>query len=193
MAKTTDGRARPGEATERAILAAGCFWCVEAIFKDLAGVISVRPGYAGGHVEEPSYEEVCRGTTGHAEAVEIVFDPAKIRFDDLLEVFFTVHDPTQRDGQGPDIGTQYRSAIFVLDDEQRHLAEAARRRAQALWDKPIVTEIADADRFWPAEDYHRDYFARHPDQPYCAAVVAPKVAKARARWRERLADPQSQA
>ncbi|RMF11506.1 MAG: peptide-methionine (S)-S-oxide reductase, partial [Alphaproteobacteria bacterium] len=140
-----------------------------------------------GQTENPSYEEVCTGTTGHAEAIEIIFDPAKISFADLLEVFFTTHDPTQRDGQGPDLGPQYRSAIFVLDEEQRRIAEEAKQRAQAMWDEPIVTEIAHAGRFWPAEAYHRDYFARNPDQPYCAAVVAPKVAKARARWRERLA------
>ncbi len=174
-------------AKERAVLAGGCFWCVEAIFKDLDGVISVRPGYAGGTKENPTYEEVCTGTTGHAEAVEILFDPSRISYADLLEVFFTTHDPTQLNRQGPDVGTQYRSAVFVLDARQRRIAEEMKARAQDLWDRPIVTEIAQVGRFWPAEDHHHDYFARNPDQPYCAAVVAPKVAKARARWRHRLA------
>ncbi|MFQ5348333.1 MAG: peptide-methionine (S)-S-oxide reductase MsrA [Rhodothalassiaceae bacterium] len=171
---------------ETAYLAGGCFWCLEAIYKELEGVTSVRPGYMGGSAENPGYEQVCTGTTGHAETVEVTFDPAVIRFDDLLDVFFSIHDPTQLNRQGNDVGTQYRSAIFYRDAAQKAAAEAATARAAALWDDPIVTEVAPAGTFWPAEAYHQDYFARNPDQPYCAAVVAPKVARARARWAKRL-------
>ncbi|RMD90597.1 MAG: peptide-methionine (S)-S-oxide reductase [Alphaproteobacteria bacterium] len=171
---------------ETAYLAGGCFWCLEAIYKELEGVTSVRPGFMGGTTEKPSYEQVCTGTTGHAEVVEVIFDPAVISFDDLLDVFFSIHDPTQLNRQGNDIGTQYRSAIFYRDATQKAAAEAAIARAAALWHDPIVTEIAPAGTFWPAEAYHHDYFARNPEQPYCAAVVAPKVAKARAKWAKRL-------
>lgn len=171
---------------EEAIFAGGCFWCTEAVFRELEGVASVEPGYIGGEVENPTYEQVCSGTTGHAEAIRIVFDPAAISYADLLEIFFTTHDPTELDRQGNDIGTQYRSEIFVRSPAQTAAAEAARAHAGTLYDRPVVTAISEAGTFWPAEDYHRDYFARNPDQPYCVGVVAPKLAKARAKWAARL-------
>ncbi len=171
---------------ETATFASGCFWCGEAVFKDLKGVERVVPGYTGGHARNPGYEQVCSGETGHAEALRISYDPGLISYGDLLDVFFTTHDPTQLNRQGNDIGTQYRSAVFYHDDAQKAAAEAARERAQKLWDDPIVTEITPAGDFWPAEKYHHDYFENNPDQPYCAAVIAPKVARARAKWREKL-------
>ncbi len=171
---------------ETAYLAGGCFWCLEAIYKELAGVAAVRPGFMGGTTANPSYREVCTGTTGHAEVVEVTFDPGVVTYDDLLDVFFSIHDPTQLNRQGNDIGTQYRSAIFYRDAAQKAAAEAAVARARTVWDDPVVTEIAPAGPFWPAEAEHFDYFARNPDQPYCAAVVAPKVAKARAKWARKL-------
>ena len=172
--------------TDIATLAGGCFWCTEAVYKDLYGVERVLPGYTGGHTGNPTYEEVCSGETGHAEAVNIGFDPELIGYGDLLDVFFTIHDPTQRNRQGPDVGTQYRSAIFYHSDAQKAEAEAAIARARKIWDGEIVTELAPAGDFWPAENEHRDFFEKNPDQPYCAAIVAPKVAKARARWAKKL-------
>ncbi|GAB4571121.1 MAG: peptide-methionine (S)-S-oxide reductase MsrA [Rhodothalassiaceae bacterium] len=174
------------EKREQATFAGGCFWCTEAVFKDFEGVLSVAPGYMGGHKDNPTYKEVCSGDTGHAEVIHIAFDPERIAYSDLLDIFFTTHDPTERDRQGNDIGTQYRSAVFCHDERQKQEAEQALARAARMWDKPIVTEIVPAGRFWPAEDYHRDYFANNPDQPYCATVVAPKVAKARAKWAAKL-------
>lgn len=165
-----------------AILAGGCFWCVEAVFQPLKGVESVRSGYIGGHVENPSYKAVCGGDTGHAEAVAVRYDPDVIDYDTLLDVFFAAHDPTQLNRQGNDIGTQYRSAVFVANDEERAAVEAAIKRAADVWDNPIVTTIEEATAFYPAEDYHQDYFANNPEQPYCAAVVAPKVRKARLKF-----------
>ncbi len=171
-----------------ATLAGGCFWCLEAVFQDLRGVEQVRSGYAGGSVPDPSYEAVCTGTTGHAEVVQITYDPEVIAFRDLLHVFFTIHDPTTLNRQGPDVGTQYRSAVFYHDDDQRREAETviAELEAQGVWDAKIVTQVAPLTTFYPAEDYHRDYFRRHPDQAYCRAVVAPKVAKARKAFFDRL-------
>jgi peptide-methionine (S)-S-oxide reductase len=178
------------DANERQIatLAGGCFWCLEAVFLDLQGVESVASGYAGGRRPNPTYEQVCTGTTGHAEVVQVVFDPTQITFRDLLDVFFTIHDPTTRDRQGADVGTQYRSAIFYHDAEQKKAAEEtiARLESEQLWDAPIVTEVTPLDKFYPAEDYHRDYFNRNPSQPYCRAVIAPKVAKARSKFYEKL-------
>ena len=171
---------------ETATLAGGCFWCLEAVFLELKGVERVVSGYAGGHVPGPSYEAVCTGRTGHAEAVRITFDPAVISYADLLDVFFTIHDPTTLNRQGADVGTQYRSAIFYHDDTQRAEAEAAVGRQQALYEDPIVTEIGPAPEFYAAEEYHQNYYARNPAQGYCAAVVAPKVAKARAKYFNRL-------
>lgn len=172
--------------TETAILAAGCFWCVEAVFDDLIGVQSVESGYIGGHVENPTYRQVCDEATGHAEAVRITFDPSQISYDELLDVFFHVHDPTTLNRQGNDIGDQYRSAIFYLNDEQKAAAEKAIVAAQAEWADPIVTQIVPATKFWEAEDYHQEYFANNPNQPYCSAVVGPKVRKFRQKYAARL-------
>lgn len=166
---------------EKALLAGGCFWCVEAIFKSLKGVSMVRSGYIGGHVTNPSYKEVCTGSTGHAEAIEITYDPDVISYDTLLDVFFATHDPTQLNRQGNDVGTQYRSAVFVNTD-QKPVVEAAMARAKDIWDAPIVTTIEPLSIFYGAEEYHQDYFENNPDQAYCAAVVAPKVMKARAKF-----------
>jgi peptide-methionine (S)-S-oxide reductase len=171
---------------EIATLAGGCFWCLEAVFQDLRGVHQVTPGYTGGHVPDPSYEEVCTGTTGHAEAVQIVFDPGVVSYRDLLRVFFTIHDPTTRDRQGADVGPQYRSAVFYHSAEQRAVAAAVLAEVATVWDDPIVTELAPFERFYPAEEYHRDYYRRNPDQGYCRVVIAPKVAKVRKQYLEKL-------
>ncbi len=171
-----------------AVLAGGCFWCLEAVFSDLRGVLSVKSGYAGGHTEAPRYKDVCSGRTGHAEVVRITYDPAQLDFADLLRVFFTIHDPTTKDRQGADVGTQYRSAVFVTSPEQRATAEAvmAEIAAAGLYPGKLVTEIADLTQFWPAEDEHDDYFARNPWSGYCQAVVAPKVVKFRKHFADRL-------
>lgn len=173
---------------ETATLAAGCFWCVEAVFDDLKGVEDVISGYSGGHKENPTYREVCDETTGHAEVVQIKFDPSVISFKEILQVFFTVHDPTTLNRQGNDIGTSYRSAIFYHSDEQKRVAEEVIREFtdEAVYDDAIVTQIAAFDKFYPAEDYHQEYFANNPNQPYCAAVVAPKVLKFRKMYADRL-------
>ena len=178
----------PAAKSEIATLAGGCFWCLEAVFDDLRGVESVDSGYMGGHVEHPSYDDVCSGDTGHAEVVQIRFDPLQVGFRDLLEVFFVIHDPTTPDRQGNDIGTQYRSAIFFHSPEQRAIAEEviARIGAAKLWRSPIVTELAPASTFWVAEDYHQEYFSRNPHQPYCMSVVDPKVSKFRKHFRDKL-------
>jgi len=173
---------------EVATLAGGCFWCLEAAFAQLRGVERVTSGYAGGQVASPSYEAVCTGTTGHAEVVQVTFDPAEVAFRELLEVFFTIHDPTTLNRQGGDVGTQYRSAIFYHSSEQRATAEQmiAEYNAEQLWGAPIVTEVVPLEKFYPAEAYHNDYFARNPYQPYCLGVVAPKVAKVRSKYAARL-------
>jgi len=173
---------------QKAVLGGGCFWCTEAVFGELNGVVSVIPGYSGGKLPNPSYEQVCTDRTGHAEVVEVTFDPAVISYKDLLEVFFTIHDPTTLNRQGADTGRQYRSVIFYADDAQKREAEEAVRRftAEKLFRDPIVTEITKLDAFYPAEDYHRNYFRNNPTQGYCRAVVAPKVAKFRAHWQNRL-------
>ncbi|MDM7921003.1 MAG: peptide-methionine (S)-S-oxide reductase MsrA [Pyrinomonadaceae bacterium] len=173
---------------ETATLAAGCFWCVEAVFDDLIGVYDVVSGYSGGHKDNPTYQEVCSETTGHAEVVQIKFDPTELSYADLLRIFFTVHDPTTLNRQGNDIGTSYRSAVFYHSDEQRQAAEEviAEVTAAGIYSDPIVTEVTAFDKFWPAEDYHQEYFANNPNQPYCAAVVAPKVAKFRQKFADRL-------
>ncbi len=173
---------------ETATLAAGCFWCVEAIFDDLKGVEDVVSGYSGGHTENPTYKEVCSETTGHAEVVQIRFDPAELSYKELLQVFFTVHDPTTLNRQGGDIGTSYRSAVFYHSDEQKRVAveTIAEFNAEGIYDNPIVTQVAAFDKFWPAEDYHQEYFANNPNQPYCNAVVAPKVSKFRQKFLARL-------
>lgn len=173
---------------ETATLAAGCFWCVEAVFDDLRGVKDVVSGYSGGHTENPTYREVCSETTGHAEVVQIKFDPQAISFKEILQVFFTVHDPTTLNRQGNDIGSSYRSAIFYHSDEQKQVAEEVIKEItnEGIYDNPIVTEVTAFDKFYPAEDYHQEYFANNPTQPYCAAVVAPKVTKFRQKYVSRL-------
>jgi len=175
-------------ATETATLAGGCFWCLEAVYELLRGVHSVQSGYTGGHVPEPSYEAVCGGRTGHAEALQIEFDPAAISYRDLLDVFFTIHDPTTLNQQGADIGTQYRSAIFTHSDAQRADAEAAIAHVtdEALWDGPIVTEVTPITVFYAAEEYHAQYYRMNPDQGYCRFIIAPKVAKARSKFFDKL-------
>jgi len=177
--------------SETITLAGGCFWCTEAVFSDLRGVRSVLPGYSGGDVPNPSYEQVCTGRTGHAEAVEIEFDPRELPLHDLLVIFFTTHDPTTRNRQGADVGTQYRSAIFYRSPEQRSTAETVRDEiaAEKVFRKEIVTEIVPFTRFFPAEEYHRRYFERNPDRGYCQMVIAPKVAKFRKQHVARLRTP----
>jgi len=174
--------------TTTATLGGGCFWCLEAVFERLEGVSSVASGYAGGHVEHPTYRQVCGGDTGHAEVVQLGFDPKVISFGELLEVFFAIHDPTTPNRQGHDVGPQYRSIILWHDEEQRHAAEAviADLNRRQIWERPIVTELAPFTVFFPAEDYHREYFRRNPEQGYCQTVVAPKVAKFRQRFAHRL-------
>jgi peptide-methionine (S)-S-oxide reductase len=173
---------------ELATLAGGCFWCLEAVYKELRGVERVVSGYAGGHVTRPTYGQVCEGTTGHAEVVQITFDPAAVSYRELLEVFFTIHDPTTLNRQGADVGSQYRSAVFYHTPEQRETAEQviAEITAAGVWDSPIITEVTPLEKFYPAEDYHQDYFERNASQPYCRAVVAPKVSKFRKQFLERL-------
>lgn len=171
-----------------AILAGGCFWCVEAVYELVDGVISVESGYIGGSVKNPTYKEVCEGTTGHAEACRITFDPSIISFADILQVFFAAHDPTTRNRQGNDVGTQYRSAIFTRNAEQEQTSRAYIRQltAEKTWPDPIVTEITPAGDFYKAEDYHQNYYERNGSQPYCAFVVRPKVEKFRKQFKDRL-------
>ena len=172
---------------ESTTLGGGCFWCLETVFADLRGVEHVESGYAGGHVERPTYPQVCTGTTGHAEVVRIDYDPDAITFRDLLDVFFTVHDPTTLNRQGADVGTQYRSAIFYQSPEQKAVADQtiAQLEAEGVW-SGIVTDVAAAGDFWPAEAYHRDYYRNNPDQAYCRVVIAPKVAKLRRHHLDKL-------
>lgn len=173
---------------EMATLAGGCFWCLEAVFQDLEGVSKVQSGYSGGHAENPSYEDVCAGSTGHAEVVRVEFDPGTTTFRELLEVFFSVHDPTTLNRQGADVGTQYRSAIFFHTQEQERVASEVMRELEAeeIWEDPIVTELVAAGTFYSAEAYHEDYFRRNPEQAYCRAVIHPKVAKFRKRFAHKL-------
>ncbi len=173
---------------QTATLAGGCFWCLEAVYDEIKGVESVESGYAGGHMDNPSYRAVCNGDTGHAEVIQVHFDPNIVSYRDLLNVFFAIHDPTTLNRQGAVVGTQYRSAIFYHDDEQKMIAEELIRdlNSQQIWDRPIVTEVAKLDKFYMAEDYHQEYFARNPYQPYCQAVVAPKVSKFRKHFLELL-------
>ncbi|WP_178915343.1 peptide-methionine (S)-S-oxide reductase MsrA [Natronomonas gomsonensis] len=174
--------------TETATLAGGCFWCIEAALKELDGVESVVSGYAGGHVEDPSYEAVCREETGHAEAVQVEFDPETISYRDLLEVFFTIHDPTSLNRQGPDIGTQYRSAVFYHDDAQRDTVEAVIEDLEPLYDDDIVTEVEPLEAFYRAEEYHQDYFEKNPNSTYCVVNINPKLKKIREKHAALLAD-----
>ena len=164
--------------TETATLGGGCFWCLEAVYENVKGVIDVVSGYAGGHTEHPDYRSVCSGQTGHAEVVQITYDPDVIGYEDLLKIFWTIHDPTTLNRQGADVGTQYRSVIFYHDEKQKEIAERSKKEAQKHFKDPIVTEIVPLKKFWPAEEYHQDYFRKNPYQGYCQAVVAPKVEKA---------------
>jgi peptide-methionine (S)-S-oxide reductase len=175
-------------AREVATLAGGCFWCLEAVYDQLKGVEEVESGYSNGHVANPSYRAVCTGTTGHAEVVQITYDPKVVTFRDLLDVFFTIHDPTTLNRQGADAGTQYRSAIFYHTPEQKAIAEQAIKELEAahVWRDPIVTEVTPIDQFYIAEDYHQEYFAHNGGQPYCRMVVAPKVAKFRKYYIDKL-------
>lgn len=177
---------RAGAPRAVATLGGGCFWCLEAVLLELAGVESVVSGYAGGHVENPTYQQVCTGATGHAEVVQVTFDPTVVSFREILEVFFTIHDPTTLNRQGNDVGPQYRSAIFYHNEEQREVAQKtiAELDAADIWDNPIVTEVTSLDTFYEAEDYHQNYFENNSRQPYCQFVVAPKVAK----FRKKFAD-----
>lgn len=173
---------------ELATLGGGCFWCLEAVYEQLKGVEKVVSGYMGGHIASPSYRQVCTGTTGHAEVVQLSFDPAVVSFREILEIFFTIHDPTTLNRQGADVGPQYRSAIFYHSPEQRATAEQviAAITADKLWPNPVVTEVTEAGTFYPAEDYHQEYFRNNTSQPYCQVVVAPKVAKFRKAFVEKL-------
>ncbi|MBZ5499830.1 MAG: peptide-methionine (S)-S-oxide reductase MsrA [Acidobacteriia bacterium] len=171
-----------------ATFGAGCFWCVEAIFQGLSGVKKVISGFAGGQADQPTYEQVCTGTTGHAEVCQITYDPQKISYDELLEVFWKTHDPTTWNRQGNDIGTQYRSMVLYHDEEQKRLAESykAKLDREHIWNRPIVTEIVPLKRFWPAEDYHQNYYRTNPRRSYCATVITPKVEKFKKVFKDRL-------
>ncbi len=174
---------------EMATLGAGCFWCVEAVFQDLEGVEKVESGYAGGDTKNPTYKQICEGTTGHAEVARVIFDPNKISFAQLLEVFFQTHDPTTLNRQGGDVGTQYRSVIFYHNEAQREAAETAKKNAAQLWENTIVTEISPLPDYYPAEDYHQNYFNLNADKnPYCSAVIVPKVQKFRKQFKPLLKD-----
>lgn len=184
----TNVTAPQGARQEETVLGGGCFWCLEPVYEHLQGVISVTPGYAGGRTTNPSYEEVCSGKTGHAEVVHVVFDPSQISYRDLLEVFFSVHDPTTLNRQGADVGEQYRSVIFTYGDEQAQTASDVIRELteEQAYDRPIVTQVEPAPTFYPAEEYHHHYFEKHPTAAYCAMVIGPKVAKFRKKYAERL-------
>jgi peptide-methionine (S)-S-oxide reductase len=177
---------------ETVTLGAGCFWCVEAVYQELKGVHRVESGYAGGSVENPTYHEVCNGRTGHAEVVQVTFDPEIIDFATILEVFWRTHDPTTMNRQGADVGTQYRSAIFYHTDEQRQIAEKSKQETNAsgLWENPIVTEITPFTRFYPAEDYHQNFYRDNPAQPYCRVMIDPKIRKLRKDFEARINEPE---
>jgi peptide-methionine (S)-S-oxide reductase len=174
------------DGTARATFGGGCFWCIEAAFEELAGVESVVSGYAGGHTDDPSYREVCSGETGHAEVVQVEYDPDEIAYADLLEVFFAVHDPTTKDRQGPDVGSQYRSIVLYHDDEQHRQAEAFIEELADAYEDPIVTELEPLEQFYEAEQHHQNYFEKNPNQAYCRVNVAPKVEKVREKFADRI-------
>jgi peptide-methionine (S)-S-oxide reductase len=173
---------------QTATLGGGCFWCLEAVFSELRGVEKVESGYSGGSVPSPTYREVCTGTTGHAEVVQVTFDPNQISYEDVLQMFFAVHDPTTLNRQGPDVGTQYRSVIFYHDDQQKMAAEQVMGELTKakVWNGPIVTQLVPLKEFYKAEDYHQEYFKNNPNQPYCQMVIAPKVVKLRKYYTEKL-------
>ena len=172
--------------TQVATLGGGCFWCLDAAYREIEGVVDVVSGYAGGRRPNPTYEQVCTGATGHAEVVQVTFDPDVISYREVLDIFWSIHDPTTPNRQGADVGTQYRSIILYHDDAQRADAEASRDGVRALWPNPVVTEIVALDAFYPAEDYHQDYFAHHPENAYCSVVINPKLEKLRKRHTDRL-------
>ena len=176
----------PTQDTRRATFGGGCFWCIEAAFKQLDGVHAVTSGYAGGHAENPTYRDVCNETTGHAEVVQLEYDPAVVAYDDLLEVFFTIHDPTQLNRQGPDVGTQYRSIVLWHDDDQRRQAEAYIEALEEEYDDDVVTELEPLETFHEAEEYHQDYFEKNPNDAYCSFHAAPKVEKVREKFAEKV-------
>ncbi len=182
--ESNDGSSR----TEVATLGGGCFWCLEAVYQELRGVEKVESGYSGGHVPDPTYRQVCSETTGHAEVVQVAFDPDELSYRDILDVYFTIHDPTTLNRQGADVGTQYRSVIFYHDEGQKRAAEEviSELEAEGIWPNPIVTEVAPFDEFYVAEDYHQNYFRNNGFQPYCQVIIAPKVAKFRKQHLERL-------
>jgi peptide-methionine (S)-S-oxide reductase len=177
-----------GVSWEVATLAGGCFWCIEGVFREVNGVENVVSGYTGGTTVNPTYEQVCTGKTGHAESVQVSFNPSKLSYREILEIFFSVHDPTTLNRQGADVGTQYRSAIFYHNEQQKRVAEELIRELSKanLWDRPIVTQIVPLDTFYPAEDYHQEYFSRNPEQAYCQMVISPKISKFRKQWTEHL-------
>jgi len=174
--------------SEVTTLAAGCFWCIDAVFREIDGVKHVVSGYTGGTAANPNYEQVCTGTTGHAEAVQVSFNPSKISYREILEIFFSIHDPTTLNRQGADVGTQYRSAIFYHDEQQKAVAEKIIEELDEahVWENPIVTEILPLGKFYPAEDYHQGYFSKNPGQGYCQMIISPKVNKFRQQWTKRL-------
>jgi len=176
---------------EVATLGGGCFWCIEAAFNEIRGVVNVESGYAGGELASPTYEQVCTGTTGHAEVVQVTFDPPIISFRQIMEIFFTVHDPTTLNRQGADVGSQYRSVIFYHNEKQKEVAEQviAELNASKVWDDPIVTHVEPFKNFYKAEEYHQKYFDRHPEAAYCRVVIAPKIVKLQKRYREKLKKP----
>jgi peptide-methionine (S)-S-oxide reductase len=174
------------QAMETAVLAGGCFWCLEAAYQRINGVSEVVSGYAGGHVADPTYEQVSSGTTGHAESVHIAFDPKVISYEDILDIFFAIHDPTTKDRQGADVGTQYRSVIFYSEQSQKHAAVEAIKKVSKLWPNPVITEVKPLDRFYRAEEYHQDYYNKNPQQGYCQVVINPKLAKLREKFSARL-------
>jgi peptide-methionine (S)-S-oxide reductase len=171
---------------ELATLGGGCFWCLEAVYLELDGVMRIVSGYSGGHVPNPSYRDVCNGTTAHAEVVQLEFDPGVISYREILEVFFAIHDPTQLDRQGHDVGTQYRSVIFFHSPDQKAEAERLIEELRSVFDEPIVTQVVSFEAFYPAEEYHQEFYRRNPEQPYCTAIIDPKVAKFRQRFAKRL-------
>jgi peptide-methionine (S)-S-oxide reductase len=177
--------------SEKAVLGGGCFWCTEAVFSELKGVTKVEPGYSGGTAPNPSYEQVCTGKTGHAEVVQVTFDPSMISYEELLRIFFTIHDPTTLNRQGADVGTQYRSIVLYQTPKQKSAVDKiiSEVNASGIWDHPIVTQVEAFQAFYPAEEYHRDYFKNNSRQPYCQVVIAPKVRKFREHYLERLKQP----
>lgn len=188
MNNEKSGEAASSRKQEVAVLGGGCFWCTEAVFSKINGVEKVEPGYSGGKLENPTYEQVSTGRTGHAEVVQITFDPDVISYEEILEIFFSTHDPTTLNRQGPDVGTQYRSVIFYSNDQQKAVAEQVIKEMSEAnaWDRPIVTQLEPLKVFYPAEDYHKDYFKRHTEQAYCMLVIAPKIAKLKEHYLSKL-------